>query len=118
MTTPPPDKPMSQRRIAQEKRETKAREKAVKAEATSKALAECKRLGKLIPAEFSTWGVIRTQAWEQSRARCAEVAAFKRPNLAKMQKAIRSITQACNSPVEKLAERLYGSKEQKAAANV
>ena len=92
-------KPTERQIAAQEKREAKAREKAAKAQAVATAPARCRELAKAIPAEFSQWGVIRTRYWEQTRERCAELVAFRRPHLNKMLAAIGAMEQVNTLPV-------------------
>jgi hypothetical protein len=94
----------------------KRQAEAAKKVATDAALARCRELAKAIPTGFSDWGVVRTQAWETARARCAEVAGFARPHLGKLQAAIGAMTRATTAPVDRLALDLYGTDEQKEEA--
>jgi hypothetical protein len=53
--------------------------------------------------------VVRTRAWELARARCAEVASFKRPHLGKLRQVIAAVSQTHTAPVESLAKLVYGA---------
>lgn len=109
---PKPEGTPAERKAA---REAKAADRERERAAVKAGIARCALLAKKLPAEYQTWGYVRTRAWTDAAKVCAAIGRRKTAPLVKIETAISNIERVATVDLKLLAEEKATARTIKAA---
>lgn len=97
-------KPTKRQREAAARREAREAEEQAKARNLADAITEAERAAGKLPADFSAWGTVRTQAWVKYSDHVQRQARLVHPHAGRLKLITHNLTRIANWPLSRCHE--------------